>query len=83
MTGKFDGTIYNLEQAGHAASTHSPHGKSILGVVVSAMENIERVVEGRSTDATAELQQARELMRGALERTRRVEPCLRRYEPEP
>jgi hypothetical protein len=50
-----------------------------LGDVVLATEHLERVVSGGSTDESAELKAARDLLQSSLDRTRRNEPCLRRY----
>lgn len=78
-TGKLDGTLYDVWYRGAGARTHSPEKGSVLGDVVLATEHLERVIDGTSEDETAELEVARNLLQASLDRTRRKEPCLRRY----
>lgn len=78
-TGKSDGTFYELWQQGVGVGTHSPAEGTVLGDVVLATEHLESVVNSTSIDSAAELDVARDLLKSALERTNRKEPCLRRY----
>jgi hypothetical protein len=78
-TGKGDGVIYELRQGSKGATTHSPEPGSILGELVIALEHLERLLNEPSTDPAAELERARDLMRSALDGTRKNEPCLRRH----
>jgi hypothetical protein len=78
-SGKADGTVYELRQGSKAATTHSPAAGSILGDLVLTLEHLQRVLDDTSTDPAAELERARDLMRSALDRTRKNEPCLRRH----
>lgn len=79
VIGKFDGTVYELRQGAKAATTHSPSSGSVLGDVTLAVEHLERILNGNSIDARADLDATRDLLQSSLNRTRQKEPCLRRY----
>jgi hypothetical protein len=78
VLGHFTG--YQMLHDGSAASTRSPQDGSVLGTVVLAAEHLESVLDNRATDEAAALERARDLIREALDRTRRKEPCLRHYD---
>jgi hypothetical protein len=46
---------------------------------VLSLEHLERLLNDTSTDPAAELERARDLVRSALDRTRKDEPCLQRH----
>jgi hypothetical protein len=78
MTGKADGTYYEIRVGGNGGRTHSPSENSVLGDLVAATEHLEAFIQRSSDDDEFELEMARDLMRSALERTRDQVPCLKR-----
>lgn len=79
LTGKLDGTVYEIWHRGTRVSTHSPEHGTVLGKAVSGIEHLAHAVELGPGNERDELMIARTYMEDALERTRRKEPCLRPY----
>jgi hypothetical protein len=78
MTGKLDGTYYEIRAGGSGGRTHSPRKNSVLGDLIAATEHLEAFIQRSSDNDEFELEMARDLMRSALERTRDQVACLKR-----